>query len=231
MNPETTTLPLVTSLEEVAARFPAAEHAHATARAVAILTTAMNDGVLLPGEQLSEVRCADILGVSRNTLRQAFALLTASHLIEQIPNRGAFVVTPNTDQISEMFTVRRALQQTAISLIEPGAYPELHRVLERARSAQKQGSVSRMALENQNFHRELVALAGSQRLDELMASVLAEMRLLFHSMVTQPDFHGDFVEENGELLSLIEAGKRAEAQAFLDTYLRRSQAFFERHLI
>jgi DNA-binding GntR family transcriptional regulator len=69
-----------------------------------------------------------------------------------------------------------------------------------------------------------VALAGSDRLDLLMTQVLAEMRLVFHSMVADTAFHAPYVEDNGRIVALLEAGKRAEAAALMTDYLRRAEA-------
>lgn len=230
MNPETTTLDLVPSLKEIAGSLPAPSHAHATAWAVKVLKKAMNDGALIPGCKLSEQKISAELGISRNTLRQAFTVLAAHNLVEQIPNRGVFVASPDKEQISELMVMRLALESTAIDLSAPGEKPAIRAVIEKARQARAAGSVSAMASANQDFHRLLVAQAGSLRLDTLMSSVLAEMRLLFFSFVTVVDFHAQFVDLNAELLELIEVGEKVAAQKALRSYLAKSSDYFMANL-
>ncbi|WP_346846021.1 GntR family transcriptional regulator [uncultured Rothia sp.] len=230
MNPEITSIHVVPTLEAIAAKTPSAQHAQATTWTANVLLTAMNDGALTPGTKLSEQRIAEKLDISRNTLRQAFMILVEQNLLEQIPNRGVFVRVPDAEQIQEMFTVRLALESTAIEQAPSGESDVFRSIMQRSVRSRQLGSVSGMADANQDFHRELVHLARSPRLDYLMSSVLAEMRLLFFSMVTMPSFHARFVDLNQELLHLIEKGEKERAQKFLREYLQLSQESFTQRL-
>lgn len=224
MNPLTTALEAVPSLESLAVRRP--EHAQATEWAAGVLRQAMDGGALVPGSKLAEEHLAGVLDVSRNTLRQAFTILEGQNLVERIPNRGVFVVSPAGEQIREMFVTRWAIQSAAIDYTPAGVIGDARAALEDAQAAEARGSVAGMAGANQAFHRALVAAAGSERLNRAMASVLAEMRLLFFSQVTVPGFHAPYVGLNRELLTLVEAGERAQARAFLWDYLEESRAYF-----
>jgi DNA-binding GntR family transcriptional regulator len=51
-------------------------------------------GGLRPGAQLVEESLAGTLGVSRNTVREAYALLAGERIVERIPARGVFVARP-----------------------------------------------------------------------------------------------------------------------------------------
>lgn len=230
MNPETTTLHTVPSLAEIAAETPSAQHAHVTTWTVNVVRKAMNDGALVPGMKLSEQHISETLGISRNTLRQAFMILSQQNLVEQIPNRGVFVIAPGKEQIREMFTVRQALEGAAIDLAPTGPQPGIRDILKRSQLHRENGSVSGMASANQDFHKELVHLVGSPRLDIMMSSVLAEMRLLFFSMETVPSFHAPFVDLNEELLTLIERGEKEQAHTALRAYLKISQQNFAENL-
>lgn len=205
---------------------PKPDHAHAPLWAANLLRDAMIQGALLPGTKLPETQLSQELGISRNTLRQAFTTLENENLITRIPNRGVCVATPDTRQIQELFTLRLALENAAIERASAGEKPRLRQIIEESKAHRKQGSVPGMANSNQDFHRELVVLADSPRLDALMASALAEMRLLFHSMVTVPDFHAPFVEKNEHLLDLVETGQTAQARDYLRVYLDDSAAYF-----
>lgn len=229
MNSETVFSSPLPTLQEIAERTPAAQHAHATAWTINVLRTAMNDGVLVPGLKLSEQHIAEQLNISRNTLRQAFMMLVSQNLVEQIPNRGVYVRTPDIEQVNEMFAVRLALESAALELAPAGQHSHMREIIGRSRLSHLKQSVSGMAAANQDFHRELVRLAASKRLDSLMSSVLAEMRLLFFSMETVPSFHAQYIERNQELLHHIEAGEKQKAQKALKEYLKAShQSFTEK---
>ncbi|TFD10325.1 GntR family transcriptional regulator [Cryobacterium sp. TMT1-66-1] len=198
-------------------------HAETGSWAAEVLRGRIAAGQLVPGTKLSEERLCDLLGVSRNTLREAFATLAIEHMVARIPNRGVFVARPTADDIREIYRVRRFLEPAALLWSASPTTDALHAAIERARLARSRGSVADMAGANQDFHAGVVALAGSERLSRQMAQVLAEMRLVFHSMVADPLFHAPYVDENAGILERFEAGARTEAAALMVEYLERAE--------
>ena len=60
---------------------------------------------------------------------------------------------------------------------------------------------------NQHFHRALVAMGGSPRLQQQMNLLLAEMRLFFHQMGRPEEFHRPYLEENAIIARLLATGR------------------------
>lgn len=180
-------------------------------------------GELLPGTKLSEEALGDALGVSRNTLREAFAALHAEHIVTRIPNRGVFVARPTAADVQEIYRVRRFLEPAAVLWHDAAPVDELRRIVTEAEHARSRGDVSGMASSNQEFHRALVARAGSERLDSLMQQVLAEMRLVFHSMESNPAFHEPYVADNAQVIELLASGDNTAAAEFVRRYLNRAE--------
>jgi len=181
-------------------------------------------GDLTPGTKLSEEALGEALGVSRNTLREAFTALHAEHIVTRIPNRGVFVARPAAEDIREIYRVRRFVEPAAVLWHEAAPVDELRAVVAAAQDARARGDIAGMAGANQEFHRTLVARAGSERLDSLMKQVLAEMRLVFHSMGSDPAFHEPYVADNARVLELIAVGRNAEAAELMRDYLNRAEA-------
>ena len=75
---------------------------------------AISRGEFAPGQKLNEVALAERFGVSRNTLREAFAMLTAEGLCERIPNRGVFLATPTPEFVTDTFRARAAIEPAAL---------------------------------------------------------------------------------------------------------------------
>jgi DNA-binding GntR family transcriptional regulator len=71
-------------------------------------------------------------------------------------------------------------------------------------------------------HRELVALAGSERTDELMRSVFAELRLAFHVVDYPRRLHEPYLARNRQILQALQAGDRPGAEKLLENYLADS---------
>ncbi|MGN8159663.1 GntR family transcriptional regulator [Salinisphaera sp. SWV1] len=211
---------------------PRAEHAHTGAWVAGILRTRIADGQLKPGSRLSEQALATALGVSRNTLREAFTMLAAESIVRRIPNRGVFVAAPGPDDVREIYNVRRAIEPGAVLWGRPSedALAHMAAIIDQACRARDAGDITAMADANQALHKAIVTLTGSRTLERLMERVLAEMRLIFHAMASMPDFHSHYVERNGELVALLRAGRRQDAAERLRHYLDAAEAELLGHL-
>lgn len=198
-----------------------ATHAHTGVWVAAVLRSNISAGQFPPGTKFSEQKLSEALGVSRNTLREAFIVLAGESLVQRIPNRGVFVSAPGPDDVREIFRVRRMIEPAAVLWgdIPAKALENLEAIIVSARKARDTGSAQGIADANQELHKSLVALSGSASLSQLMKKVLAAMRLVFHAMATTPDFHSHYVERNATLVEQIRAGKREAAAAELRRYL------------
>jgi DNA-binding GntR family transcriptional regulator len=199
------------------------KHAETSSWVAAQLRQAIADGRLAPGAKLAEEELREALGVSRNTLREAFATLTTERVVTRIPNRGVFVSHPTAEDIREIYRVRRLVEPGALLWSPAQPTDGLAGVVRTARAAAAVGDVPAMAGANQEFHRGIVARAGSERLSALMEQVLAEMRLVFATMGADPRFHEPYVEENAKILGLLEAGRNAAAAEAMAQYLDRAE--------
>jgi DNA-binding GntR family transcriptional regulator len=95
--------------------------------------------------------------------------------------------------------------------------------VDEGRAAAERGDWEAVASANQHFHRGVVALAGSPRLDAQMDLLLAEMRLFFHQMGRPEQFHRPYLQENGIIAAHLEAGRRTEAADRLTEYLAAAE--------
>lgn len=208
------------------------DHAYLTEHLASALRQAISAGALLPGAKLPEVQLTEHLGVSRHTLRSAFVALAGEGLLDRRPNRGVFVHSPGTEDVCEIYRIRRVVETGAVSTadFDSSSLKALQEIVERARSARAQDDAMGMADANQQFHRQLVAQAQSPTLDEFMGQVLARMRLVFLTQRCQPDFHSGYVDQNAQLIDLLAQGQHQQAAGFLTEYLSTAEADLMHHL-
>lgn len=198
-----------------------------TAERVAdILRTRIAEGFFPPGERLSEDSIGKALGVSRNTLREAFRLLTHERLLVHELNRGVFVRVLAVEDVEDIYRTRQLVECAVVQRLgkPPYALDELDAAVAGGERAARERDWKGVSTANIHFHRELVALAGSPRTDELMRSVLAELRLAFHVVDDPRALHLPYLVRNREILETLRAGRREEAQTLLDAYLDDSRA-------
>jgi DNA-binding GntR family transcriptional regulator len=190
-------------------------------RVAGILRTRVSAGYFAPGARLAEEDITEALGISRNTLREAFRLLTHERLLEHKLNRGVFVRVLDVADVLDLYRVRKHVEcSVARTVTDPPAN------LARIADAVRQGELSLgeqdwrgLGTANIRFHQEVVAVAESPRLDELMRGVLAELRLVFHVMANPRWFHEPYLSRNRDILAALERGNGVEAEQLLAKYL------------
>ncbi|MDI9833560.1 GntR family transcriptional regulator [Streptomyces sp. KAU_LT] len=186
-----------------------------------ILRSRISEGFFPPGTRLSEDSIGGALGVSRNTLREAFRLLTHERLLVHELNRGVFVRVLTVEDVEDIYRTRRLVECAVVRGLGEPPYPldgPAEAVAEGQRAV-REGDWKALGTANIHFHRELVALAGSERTDELMRSVFAELRLAFHVVDDPRRLHEPYLARNQELLQALEAGDTARAERILAVYL------------
>ncbi|MFH8626785.1 GntR family transcriptional regulator [Streptomyces vietnamensis] len=197
-----------------------------TAERVAdILRTRIAEGYFPPGARLSEESIGGALGVSRNTLREAFRLLTHERLLVHELNRGVFVRVLAVGDVDDIYRTRRLVECAVVRGLgqPPFAVAGLAAAVAEGEAAARADDWTGVSTANIHFHRELVALAGSARTDELMRGVLAELRLAFHVVDDPRALHEPYLRRNREILDALRAGERASAERLLARYLDDSR--------
>ncbi len=110
------------------------------------LKNAIRKRYIKQGSQLVEVALAQQLGVSRTPVRSAIKRLEAEGLVNSIPNRGAFVITPTSKEIEETYMVRIELEQMAARLtaatITPKQVRALNQLIEKEKTIFDQNKTS-----------------------------------------------------------------------------------------
>lgn len=133
------------------------------------------------GSQLVEGSLALKLGVSRTPVRSAIKRLEAEGLVNSIPNRGAFVITPTLQEIEETFFVRGHLEQMAARLaatiITPGQIATLEELIEREHEVFNEHDFDEYYIVNDTFHHKIAEFSGNGVLTSYVAELLDRTRI------------------------------------------------------
>ncbi|QUQ69811.1 GntR family transcriptional regulator [Kutzneria sp. CA-103260] len=186
-----------------------------------VLRTRIIVGDLPPGTRLSEEAIGSALGVSRNTLREAFRLLTHERLLVHELNRGVFVRTLTKDDVTDLYRLRKVVECGALRYAEV-TDEDLRRVqavVDEAKAAAARSDWVAVGTQNLRFHQALCELAGSPRVVDMMRGILAELRLVFHVMGDPRRFHEPYIQRNQEILAALAEQGRERAEQMLAEYL------------
>ncbi|MGE9784185.1 GntR family transcriptional regulator [Janibacter sp. G368] len=202
------------------------ERASATDKVADALRTRITEGDLRPGVRLSEERIGRALGVSRNTLREAFHLLGHEGLVVREFNRGVFVRSLDVDDVRDLYAFRQVLETAALRRLAEvgGDLTGVRAAVDEGGRAASNEDWRALGSANMHFHAELTALAGIRRLDEAMRQVLAQMRLVFATMDDPRTFHQPYLAHNRVLVELLDAGRWPEAEQSLLDYLATAES-------
>ncbi len=182
-------------------------------------------GELRPGQRLSEVALSASLGISRNSLREVFRLLTKEGLLRHLPNRGVSVAVPSMASIIDIYRVRRMVECQALAqaIAQHPARQQMREAVAEQRRLAQAGRWQDVGTANMRFHQAVVALADSERLDALFAHLLVELRLAFGMLRDAEFLHAPYVEMNAAILERFEAGDMRRAADLLLEYLTHSE--------
>lgn len=199
-----------------------------TAERVAdVLRDRIVEGFFRPGTQLSEESIGAALGVSRNTLREAFRLLCHECLAVHEFGRGVFVRRLSTDDVVDLYCLRRLVECAALKELPRSSSDVLVPIrlaVERGQAAAMAGDWRAAGTADLHFHRGIAAIAGSPRVDDLVRRVLAELRLAFAVMPDPRDFHEPYISWNLRIYQMLAEGNVDAAAVELVDYLRAAEA-------
>lgn len=208
-----------------------------------------------PGSRLDEASIAARLGLSRNSLREAFRLLAHERLVVHEPHRGVFVRVVDAEAARQIFQVRRhlecgALQDAMVRLAraravlsgatDPDGQAEAQAVLDawvstldvaeaaviEAEEAAAVQAWGEVGTHDVEFHLAIVRLAGNDTFTRIMNTLMTEVRLRFLHVGDERDVHGPWIAENRRVLALLRAGDGARAAWALEAYLVRAEEVF-----
>ena len=194
-------------------------------RIAALVREKIIHGEFAPGQRLSEAALSERLEISRNTLREVFRLLTKEGLLKHEPNRGVSVAIPSMASIIDIYRVRRLIECQALLNAYPRhpAKKRLREAVDMAQRSRAAGDWRSVGTANMAFHKAVVELADSERLNEMFSHLLAELRLAF-GLLNDPEFlHAPYGDSNTKIIELLEAGKPQEAATALNDYLVHSE--------
>lgn len=177
---------------------------------------------LSPGTRLSEMEIAQIHGVSRQPVREAFIKLANEGLLDIRAQRGSFVAKISLSAVMDARFVREAVEADIVKLLAQTPDPSLIRDLRRQITHQKDligGSARDFMMADEEFHRTLAEgadKANTWRVIEDMKAQMDRVRFLssMHFSVER------LVNQHRETVDAIETGDVLRAEECIRTHLR-----------
>jgi DNA-binding GntR family transcriptional regulator len=184
-------------------------------------------GELRAGERLIEAELADLYGVSRGPIRDAFKILLAEGLVDD-RRQGVVVATIDAGDINDLYSLRGALEGLALRRFmqagDPQQLGQLKATVDRMEKAALANELEAFGEADIEFHNTLCLLSGHKRLADAWRQYRAIMMALLRQTIFVKDH--DLPASHAKhmvLYKLIEDGLEEEASAELVTHLEGSR--------
>lgn len=124
------------------------------------------------GSKIIEAKLADELGVSRTPVREALKQLELDGLVENIPNRGVVVKGISKQDISDIYTIRQAIEGIAatwcVERITDSELQELKEIFDLMEFYTFKKDVEKISELNTRFHEVIYHSTKSRYLEHVL---------------------------------------------------------------
>ena len=180
-------------------------------------------GKLKPGDKLTEQELCKAYGVSRTPVREALRQLEADGLVENILNRGAFVVGMSEQDYEDMFELRKAYEGQAVKwAIERITEEEMDRLEETFEFMEfytLRNDIDKMLTINSGFHQVIYEASHNRMLKKLLSSYQNYLKYKGIESAYDDDYLTTVLEEH-----------RAIFKAFKDKDVKAGTLAMEMHI-
>jgi DNA-binding GntR family transcriptional regulator len=196
----------------------------ATERAYAYTKQRILDSRFAGGELLSEGEVAEVVGMSRTPVREAFLRLEAEGLLRLYPRRGALVVPVSALEVETVMETRLLLERFAIEKIVRLQVPivaELEHAIARQERLVGRKDARGFVEADRAFHRIFVAGAGNPIVTDLYDSLRdRQSRMGLVAITHHAERSREILDEHRALSRAIDRRDEADALRVLEDHLR-----------
>lgn len=181
-------------------------------------------GELAEGLFLDESWVAESVGLSRTPVREAFHRLSAEHVIDLLPRKGAQVRVVTAKELADMNATRFMIESHAAAGLcaeEVGAPDEMRVLLDPMQSAEQDGDWYQTAQLNHDFHRAMVAAFDNSVLVDLYDTLRSrQLKVGLRELHLRPGRVPNIDSEHRAIVSALEANDGPRTLKVLAHHLR-----------
>jgi DNA-binding GntR family transcriptional regulator len=185
---------------------------------------AIISGELLLGSKLSEQRIADMLGVSRSPVREAFAQLQAEGLVKVFPKRGSFVFTPDFQEADDLCEHRYILEaaslRRAIATNQDALVQALNKAIATMEKAIEKDDPQGFTKGDIEFHKAIITSGGNRSIGSSYRRTLSPlMALRTHLFISMNENVERSMGEHYAVVKACELGQTDQAVALVKEHI------------
>ncbi len=191
-------------------------------------------GHIAPGDRIIQEQIAQALGVSRQPVQQALALLRNQGVLHDAPGRGLIVAPLDPAHVHQMYEMRavieglacrRAAETNAALAAKQG--PAL---IEAGRKAVAGGSVAKMIAADMRFHEFLYAISGNPLIAPALATHLTYTQRVMGEVLIRDEKPRDIWAQHATILDAVAKGDGERAEVLARSHITQAACFMVERL-
>ena len=196
--------------------------------AVGHLRNLILSGQLTPGQRLYQEDLAEKLGISRTPIREALQQLANEGLVNISSYKGASVTRFSASEMSEVYSVRIALESYAASLasqnITDKDFVRLELLMQEMGKGFQNKDFEGLLTAHHQLHANIYAIAGKQRLYEHIIQYLDLTNLYQRMALSLGRGANDPINEHKDILETLRRKDAEAAGRIIRTHLELTMA-------
>ena len=189
-----------------------------------IIHASIINGLFEAGERLTESKLAKQLKTSRAPVREALRNLEKEGLLVYFPHRGYFVREVDLNDIEEIFELRDALEELAISLLISRADDKdirsLEDIVSKMEDLELKNEVIQATELDTRFHEQICRSSGNKYLLNVWESMRAQIRIAVLACNSSFPVYDGFVEGHRAVLEAIKTKDVGAAKAAIRNHIQ-----------
>lgn len=189
-------------------------------------------GVLRPGDSLSETRVAERYGLSRTPVREVFWRLGEDGFLRVVPQVGTWVAPINVAAVHDSGFIRTALECAVIPDAVRRATPKddahLRSLMAQQEEALAKPDFAAFFALDEAMHRHLAGMAGRPFVWQVIAGAKSQLDRVRFLSLADPDWPSMILGQHRAIVDRILAGDSAGAAEVMRVHLQTAFAAIER---
>lgn len=183
----------------------------------------IGDGALEPGQRLSEQSIAELTGVSRGPVREAFRALVSSGLLVLSRHKGVMVRKLDPREIADLYELRSVLEgkiaEKVAALHDEALLQTLDDIVSRMENCAHQGDQQAFFQLNVEFHDAIFAACSNAALVSACRGAMWELRLARRRNFFDFGSMEQSAETHRRLAKLLRAGRASDVRRAFEAHV------------
>ena len=186
-------------------------------------------GALSPGDRIIQEHIAQALGVSRQPVQQALALLRGQGVLQDAQGRGLVVAPLDPDHVQHMYDMRAVIEglacRRAAELHAERAARQGRALIEAGRRAVAGGAYARMIGADIRFHQFLYELSGNPLILPALETHLTYTQRVMGEVLVSDEKPRDIWDQHAAILEAVASGDGERAEALVRAHISDAARF------